>query len=144
MPRSCIIPGCPTKQTGGYSMFKLPNSPGVFYQEWKQRIIEVLKRYKDMEGAIWEQKIRKGMIFTCERHYTPEDFERTGTLIFSSEQRAQLNLTKNNPSLRNHQVLQRCGCLLTFFVEFCSLRRFHDILRKPYLAFLAFKTHLKK
>ena len=59
-------------------MFKLPNSPGVFYQEWKQKVVDVLRKYKDMEGDVWEQKIKKGLIFTCERHYNHEDFERTG------------------------------------------------------------------
>ena len=77
----CIIPGCHTNRNNkaydGISLFKLPNCAGDFYQNWKHRIVDVLKRYLSMDGEAWEQRIKSGKVWMCERHYKPEDFERT-------------------------------------------------------------------
>ena len=70
-----------TKQYDDIGLFKLPGRENEFYAGWKDKIVEVIKRYRVVDEKLRE-RIQKGIVWTCERHYKPEEIERTSMFFF--------------------------------------------------------------
>ena len=77
---NCVFYGCfsnrNTKKYDDIGLFKLPGRTTEFYAGWKDKIVEVIKRYRVIDDSL-ALRIQKGNVWTCERHYKPEEIERT-------------------------------------------------------------------
>ena len=76
---NCFLPGCPVSRTVNYrdvSLFRIPMRSGEFYQRWRDNMIAVLKKYREFDKTI-KERLQKGEIYVCERHFAPEDIELT-------------------------------------------------------------------
>ena len=70
---NCVFPQCGVQRIHKYSgigLFKIPTRKCDFYTEWRNNLINVDKTLKE--------RIMKGKVYVCERHFLPEDIERTG------------------------------------------------------------------
>ena len=82
---NCVFYGChtnrKTKKYDEIGLFKLPGRESEFYAGWKYRIVEVIKRFRVVDGIL-AKNIEKGNVWTYERHYKPQEVERTSTRFF--------------------------------------------------------------
>ena len=77
---NCVFPQCGVQRIHKYSgirLFKIPTRKCDFYTEWRTNLINVISRYR-LVGKTLKERIMKGKVYVCERHFLPEDIERTG------------------------------------------------------------------
>ena len=75
MGENCWVPGCgASRRKKGIYFHKLPcMSVDV---EWRKQIEGVIKKYREIDDVL-AARMRKGEIYTCERHFKSEDFYTT-------------------------------------------------------------------
>lgn len=82
--RNCAFPGCTVSHTEkhkGITVFKIPGRRDEFYSTWRKTMCDVLSRYRQMDTLL-KQRIEKGLVHICERHFPPEDIEFTSKFIY--------------------------------------------------------------
>ena len=80
---NCAFPGCHaarTKKYKGLSIFQIPTRKDEFYSEWRKSILNVLTKYRSFKQTDLDERVSKGDIYICERHYVEDDFEFTSKL----------------------------------------------------------------
>ena len=73
-----VFPQCGVQKIHKYSgigLFKIPTRKCDFYTEWRNNLNNVISRYRVVDKSL-KERIMKGKV--CERHFLPEDIERTG------------------------------------------------------------------
>ena len=83
---SCAFPQCTVSQAKKYqgiSLFKLPQRECD--TNWKKDIVTVLKKFRVVDKSL-KDRIEKGKVFICERHFEVSDIEYTSksTLLSAS------------------------------------------------------------
>ena len=89
---NCLFPGCTnsrykkkeetpeegtTSVTEPVRFFKIQTRKGQFYQNWRNEVLAIVKRYReDLDPQFYAQIYKSGK-FICNRHYSPEDTEMT-------------------------------------------------------------------
>ena len=85
------FPGCHvarTKKYKGISIFQIPTRKDEFYSEWRKNILYFLTKYRSFKQTDLDERISKGDIYICEKHYFEDDFEFRSKLtyiIYSNE-----------------------------------------------------------
>ena len=82
---NCAFPGCHvtrTKKCKGISIFQIPTRKDEFYSEWRKSILNVLTKYRSFKQTDLDERVSKGDIYICERHYVEDDFEFTSKLTY--------------------------------------------------------------
>ena len=77
---NCAFPGCRVSRTEKYKgigVFQIPTRKDQFYSEWRKDILNVLTKYRSFKQAELDEKVSKGDIYICERHYAKDDIEFT-------------------------------------------------------------------
>ena len=74
---NCCIPGWFSTSATGISLFKPTNLQTEFYKNWNEEIYKVLLRYRNDANFLKLREKRK--VYICEKHYKPDDIERTKT-----------------------------------------------------------------
>ena len=80
---NCTFPGCHaarTKKYKGLSIFQIPTRKDEFYSEWRKRILNVLTKYRSFKQTDLDERVSKGDIYICKRHYVEDGFEFTSKL----------------------------------------------------------------
>ncbi len=76
---NCTLPGCGTSRRDSYSgigIFRIPQRKTQDYVEWKNKTLDVVKKYRIVDGE-FKRQIEAGSVYVCERHYQSEDIEYT-------------------------------------------------------------------
>ena len=60
--------------------FKFQPEKDEFYSEWRKSILNVLIKYRSFKQTDLDERVSKGDIYICERHYVEDDFEFTSKL----------------------------------------------------------------
>ena len=72
MGENCWVTGCgSSRRKKGIYFHKLPCTPVDV--EWQKQIESVIKTYREIDDAL-AARMRRGEIYTCERHFKSEDF----------------------------------------------------------------------
>ena len=72
-----------TKKYKGISILQIPTRKDEFYSEWRKNILYVLTKYKSFKQMDLDERVSKGDIYVCERHYVEDDFEFRSKLTYS-------------------------------------------------------------
>ena len=79
MGENCWVPGCgSSRKIKGLYFHKLPCTTRKEDVEWRKKMEAMIKKYREVDKVLRE-RINKGNIYTCEKHYKVEDFEFTPT-----------------------------------------------------------------
>ena len=82
MGENCWVPGCGmNRKTKGLYFHKFPITKHPGDIQWRENLDKLVRKYRDpkVDPRNLEKRLADGKIFTCERHYRPEDFEFTPT-----------------------------------------------------------------
>ena len=82
---NCAFLGCHvtrTKKYKGISVFQTPTRKDEFYSEWRKGILNFLTKYRSFKQTDLDERVSKGDIYICERHYVEDDFEFTSKLTY--------------------------------------------------------------
>ena len=85
--RNCAMYGCFASENGlhpGVRYFQITtrNSEYYDYEGWRNNIINVLTKYREMNISELKERVMKGNVYICDRHYADEDIEYTGKFPF--------------------------------------------------------------
>ena len=72
---NCCVVGCSvdrSKKYKGIGIFKLPSEK--LYKEWRSNWLNEIKKFRVVDKDCKNQ-IDNDRVFTCERHFKPEDIE---------------------------------------------------------------------
>ena len=75
---NCAFPGCHVTRTKKYKGIRKDE----FYSEWRKSILNVLRKYRSFKQTDLDERVSKGDIYICERHYVEDDFEFTSKLTY--------------------------------------------------------------
>lgn len=81
---NCSIVGCPVSRKPmyqGISIFKVPSATERSKETWRNELLNVLTRDRVVDGN-FRRQIQEGNLYTCERHFKPEDIEIRKCLWF--------------------------------------------------------------
>ena len=73
------LPQCGTTRRGKFKsvgIFQVSQQASERYVAWKQEVYAVITKYRE-EDASFKQQMKIGHVWTCEKHYKPEDIEFT-------------------------------------------------------------------
>ena len=82
MGENCWVPQCGmNRKTKGLYFHKFPITKHPGDIQWREDLNNLVRKYRDpkVDPRNLEQRLAEGKIFTCERHFRPEDFEYTKT-----------------------------------------------------------------
>ena len=72
---NCAVLGCGTsRRTKGIGILKLPASKDEAHKKWRQEGLNKIKKTRASDAA-FKVLVAKDRIFTCEKHFEPEDIE---------------------------------------------------------------------
>ena len=79
--RNCAFPqctSCETEKHAAVKFFQITTRKSEYYdyEGWRDKIINILSRYRVM-GKAEKERIAKGRMYICSRHYAEEDIEYT-------------------------------------------------------------------
>ena len=77
--RNCAFPQCTSSETekhAGVKYFQITTRKSEYYDYngWRERITNILSRYRVI-GRVEKERIAKGKVYICDRHYAEEDIE---------------------------------------------------------------------
>ena len=73
--RNCAVFGCGScRRTKGIGIWKLPLAVDERHRKWREDWLGELKKTREMDADFREQ-INKDRVYTCEKHFAPEDVE---------------------------------------------------------------------
>ena len=82
MGDNCWVPLCGmNRKTKGIYMHKFPITKHPEDIKWRENLTNMVMKYRDprIDPRNLAERLKSGKIFTCERHFRPEDFEYTKT-----------------------------------------------------------------
>lgn len=72
---NCSVLGCGScRRTKGIGIWKLPLAKDEAHRKWREEWLGEIKKTRDMDPDFREQ-IKKDRVYTCEKHFAPEDIE---------------------------------------------------------------------
>ena len=72
---NCSVFGCDTcRRTKGIGIFKLSAPWNDAYKKWREEWLLEIAKTRTVDSA-FRQQISKDSIYTCEKHFKPEDIE---------------------------------------------------------------------
>lgn len=78
--RNCAVFGCGScRRTKGIGIWKLPLAVDDRHREWREAWLGELKKTREIHSDFRDQ-IKNDRVYTCEKHFAPEDVE-----IFQTE-----------------------------------------------------------
>ena len=79
MGDNCWVPECgSSRRIEGLYLFKMPCTPRTEGVEWRNSLIAVIKKHRVVDTKL-KERIATGKIFTCEKHFKPDEVEFTPT-----------------------------------------------------------------
>ena len=79
---NCSVVDCGScRRTKGLSIFKLPASRNKAYKIWRENWLSELTKYRVVD-AEFKALIENGSVYTCEKHFKPEEIETCKLFIF--------------------------------------------------------------
>ena len=73
--RNCAVFGCGScRRTKGIGIWKLPLAVDEKHREWREAWLGELKKTRVIDYDFRDQ-IRNDRVYTCEKHFAPEDVE---------------------------------------------------------------------
>ena len=77
--RNCGFPQCTSYETEkhvGVKFLQITTRKSEYYdyEGWRDRITNILSRYR-VVGKVEKERITKGKVYICDRHYAEEDIE---------------------------------------------------------------------
>jgi len=77
---NCSVFGCGTcRRTKGIGIFKLPSARNAEYKKWREQWLSAITKTRVIDKD-FQKQIDNDKVFTCEKHFRPEDVE-----LFHSE-----------------------------------------------------------
>lgn len=80
---NCVFPGCGVQRIpkyDGIGLFRVTSRKGDFYEEWRNKLIRLILQYRVMKEQELREKVMKGNVYICEKHFSPQDIEYTSKL----------------------------------------------------------------
>ena len=82
--RNCAIPGCTASENGlypGVRYFQVTTRSSQYYDYdgWRENIIHIIRTHREIPINELRERVMKGKVHICNRHYADEDIEHTGT-----------------------------------------------------------------
>jgi len=112
--RNCAVIGCDAcRRTKGIGIFKLPLASNEIQKKWRDEWLDELKKTREVHEDLREQ-IKRDTVYTCEKHFAPEDIEICKYSVIFNYQRKS---PRTAPMPFN--IIQ-----LVFFFELCFLKIF--------------------
>lgn len=72
---NCSVFGCGScRRTKGIGIWKLPLAKDEAHRKWREEWLGEIKKTRDMDPDFREQ-IKKDRVYTCEKHFAPEDIK---------------------------------------------------------------------
>ncbi|KAJ8050297.1 hypothetical protein HOLleu_03441 [Holothuria leucospilota] len=72
---NCAVNGCGTsRRSKGVGIFKLPAAKNQEYMRWHASWLNEITKSRVIDKE-FREKIRNDRVFTCERHFRPEEVE---------------------------------------------------------------------
>ena len=72
---NCSVFGCGScRRTKGIGIWKLPLAKDEAHRKWREEWLSQIKKTRDMDSDFREE-IKKDRVYTCEKHFAPEDIE---------------------------------------------------------------------
>ena len=72
---NCAVFGCGTFQRSkGIGIFKLPAAKDENYKSWREQWLSKITRTRVVD-ADFKKQILEDKVFTCEKHFKPEEIE---------------------------------------------------------------------
>ena len=72
---NCAVLGCGTcRRTKGVGIFKLPAPKNLEYKNWRENWLNELTKTRVVDSD-FRRQISNDTVFTCEKHFKPEDIE---------------------------------------------------------------------
>ena len=69
-----------------YFKFYIPSRKDEFYSEWRKSILNVLTKYRSFKQTDLNERVSRGDIYICEKHYVEEFKSKlTYIIIYSNE-----------------------------------------------------------
>ena len=81
---NCAFPQCSTTRRAafnGTAIFQITERKTDFYIEWRKKILNVLLKYRSIDTK-FNQRIKHGKLFICERYFSSSDIELTSKIFF--------------------------------------------------------------
>ena len=86
MPKICAFPHCHvshTPQYEGHRLFQIPTRVSQYYDGvgWAKKLANIAKKYRDEDrerivgGLTFEERLAKGQVCICYKHFAEEDIE---------------------------------------------------------------------
>ena len=74
---NCWVPGCgSSRNTPNMYFWKIPCTSHPEDVKWRKNIEAIVCKYRVVDQSLLD-RLEKGKIFTCEKHFKDEDFEYT-------------------------------------------------------------------
>ena len=110
--RNCAVIGCGScRRTKGIGIFKLPLASDEIQKKRRDEWLGGLKKTREVDQDFREQ-IKRDTVYTCEKHFAPEDIEICKYSVIFNYQRES---PRTAPIPFN--IIQ-----LVFFFELCFLK----------------------
>lgn len=103
---NCVLPMCGVQRIpkyAGIGIFKVTTRKGEFYEDWRQKLINVILKYRVMSEKDLRTRIFGTGIYICERHFLPKEIECTSK-YYSTYERSELDI-------------EICPCFFKFAIE---------------------------
>ena len=65
-----------------YFKFYIPSRKDELYSEWRKSILNVLTKYRSFKQTDLNERVSRGDIYICEKHYVEDDFIFTSKLTY--------------------------------------------------------------
>ncbi|XP_047137374.1 uncharacterized protein LOC124813866 [Hydra vulgaris] len=79
--RNCCLPQCTVSDTNKHKdigLFQISIRKDEYHTIWRKKLIDFLAIYRPLDGLL-KERITKGNVYFCEKHFSPEDIEFTKT-----------------------------------------------------------------
>ena len=110
---NCSVFGCPvSRRHKNVSIFKVPEATNDFKAKWRQEIINVITRDREMDDSFRKQ-IQSGTLYVCERHFSTDQmwcYSEKKTLkdnAIPSLNLPQKSIVSAKPVKRSDAVIQK-------------------------------------
>lgn len=72
---NCAVFGCGScRRTKGIGIWKLPKAKNDEYKKWRSDWLSEITKTRVIDKS-FREAIKKDKVYTCERHFRPEDIE---------------------------------------------------------------------
>ena len=80
---NCAVFGCGTcRRTKGIGIFKLPKPKNDGYKKCREDWLSEITKTRTVD-SMFKQQMLKDSVYTCEKHFKPEDIETCEYLCFN-------------------------------------------------------------